>query len=153
MHFVPAWLTAAAGSICGITLSYALGRTAGATIVTQYGSWLHISQARLRRVEQWMEHGGRWILTIGYYIPGVRHVTAIVAGSTRLPYRIFSGYAYLGAAVWSLSFIALGWAMGDEWESALATVHRHVAVIAIAFAVLAGGYAIVHARWISRPKA
>ena len=150
MHFVPAWLTAAAGSMCGITLSYVLGRTAGATIVTRYGRWLHITEAQLRSVEQWMEHGGRWILTIGYYIPGVRHLTAIVAGSTRVPYRIFSGYAYLGAAVWSLSFITLGWYVGERWEAALATVHRHIVLASIALVLPGAAYAIVHAWWLRR---
>ena len=153
LHFIPTWLTAATGSMCGITLSFVLGRTAGAAIVTRYGRWLHITEANLRRVEQWMEHGGRWILTIGYYIPGVRHVTAIVAGSTRLPYRIFAGYAYLGAAVWSLSFITLGWYVGEEWESTLAAVHRHIAVLAIILVAIAGAYAILHARWLRKPRA
>jgi membrane protein DedA with SNARE-associated domain len=153
LHFIPTWVTAAVGSMCGITLSYGLGRTAGASIVTRYGQWMHITHERVERAERWMEHGGRWVLTIGYFIPGVRHVTAIVAGSTELPYRVFAAYAYTGAALWSLSFITLGWYVGEEWESALATVHRHITVIVIVLIVLAAAYAIVHARWLRRPRA
>ena len=153
LHFLTTWLLAALGSMCVITLSFVLGRTAGAGIVARYGRWMHVTGDQIRRVERWMEGRGRWILTIGYYIPGVRHVTAIVAGSTGVPWRIFAAYAYAGAAIWSLSFMTFGWYVGDRWESALATVHRHVTVLALAAGALAVGYAFVHTRWIRRRRA
>ena len=153
LHFATTWTLAALGSMCGITLSYGLGRTAGASIVTRYGGWLHVTDAQIRRVEGWMEGKGRWILTIGYYIPGVRHVTAIVAGSTGVPLRIFAAYAYAGAAIWSLSFITFGWYVGERWEGALETVHRHIASLALVGGALAIVYAFVHARWVRKPRA
>ena len=150
LHFMTTWVLAALGSMCGISLSFVLGRTAGKSIVRRYGGWMHVTEADVSRVEHWMEGKGRWILTAGYYIPGVRHVTAIVAGSTGVPPRVFAAYAYAGAAIWSLSFITFGWYVGERWESALETVHRHIAVLALAAGALAIGYAFVHARWVRR---
>ena len=144
IHFLTAWVAAALGSMCGISLSYTLGRTAGVTLVMRYGRWVHLTPAHLRRVEQWMEHAGKWTLTFGYFVPGVRHLTAIVAGSSALPPRIFMMFAYAGAAMWSLTFITLGWYVGEEWEAVLRTVHRHVAAITIVTGTIAVGYAIVH---------
>ena len=152
LHFATTWAVAALGSMCGITLSYTLGRTAGASVITRYGRFMHVTEDEVRRVERWMEGNGRWMLTIGYYIPGVRHVTAIVAVSTGVPPRIFAAYAYTGAAIWSLSFVTLGWYVGEQWENALRTVHRHVTVVAVAGIALTLVYAYVHTRWVRRRR-
>jgi membrane protein DedA with SNARE-associated domain len=150
LHFVPAFLAAALGSMGGITLSYVLGRTVGLGFVERYGRWLHVTRADLDRVEAWFEHSGRWVLMFGYFIPGVRHFTALVAGSSRLPAAVFARFAYAGAAVWALTFITLGWYVGARWEAALASAHRHLLVVGIAVAVLAVAYALLHRWWMRR---
>jgi len=135
LHFVSTLTAAALGSMGGITLSYVVGRTLGLGVVDRFGRWLHVTRADLARVERWFERSGRWVLTFGYFIPGVRHFTAIVAGSSRLPPAVFARYAYSGAAIWALTFMTFGWYVGSEWEPALAAVHRHmVAAIAVAVA-------------------
>ena len=125
LHAIPTILAATLGSICGITVSYTIGRTLGLEVVDHYGRWIHVTRADLHRVEQWMEHSGKWLLTFGYFIPGVRHITAIVAGSSELPRKIFALYAYSGAVIWSLSFLTLGWYVGSRWEAVLARVQEH----------------------------
>jgi membrane protein DedA with SNARE-associated domain len=146
LGFPSSWIVAASGSMCGITLSYVLGRTGGRALLVRYGSWLHITHDRLARVEKWMEHSGRWALTFGYFIPGVRHVTALVAGSSDLPPSIFAAAAYPGAALWSLTFISLGWYVGDRWEEVLAIVHGHLAAACFLLAIAIGVFLVVR-RW------
>ena len=143
LGFPMAWIAAAAGSMCGITLSYGLGRTGGRAILVHYGSWLHVTHDRVARVEHWMEHAGRWALAFGYFIPGVRHLTAIVAGSSELPVSIFASAAYPGAALWSLTFIGLGWYVGDRWEAVLSLVHRHLVAGACVLAIGLAAYLVV----------
>jgi membrane protein DedA with SNARE-associated domain len=140
LHFATTWTAAAVGSMCGITLSYALGRGLGPSAVTHFGRWFHIDANHLRRVEGWFERSGKWMLTFGYFVPGVRHLTAIVAGSARLPARLFASYAYAGAALWSLTFITFGWTVGHRWESALHALQRHVLIVVIVVATLIAGY-------------
>lgn len=146
LPFIPTLAAAILGSMGGITLSYIVGRTLGLGVVDRFGRWLHVTRADLTRVSGWFEHSGRWLLTFGYFIPGVRHFTALAAGSSGLPAPVFARYAYSGAAIWASTFMTLGWYVGPEWETALATVHRHVATVAIVAVVLAGVYAIVHRR-------
>jgi membrane protein DedA with SNARE-associated domain len=149
LQFVPALLAAALGSMGGITLSYLVGRTLGLGVVERYGRWLHVTRADLERVEGWFEHSGRWVLMFGYFIPGVRHFTALIAGSSRLPFPVFARFAYAGAALWTFTFITLGWYVGARWEAALAAAHRHLLVVAIAVAVLVAFYVLIH-RWALR---
>jgi membrane protein DedA with SNARE-associated domain len=132
--------------MCGITLSYAVGRRLGPSAVSRFGRWFHVSAADLRRVEAWFERSGKWMLTFGYFVPGVRHVTALVAGSSQLPPRVFAIYAYAGAAVWSLTFITFGWGVGHHWEAALRTAERHILTVTIVLALAATTYAVLRAR-------
>jgi membrane protein DedA with SNARE-associated domain len=150
LRFGPTYVAAVLGSMGGITLSYIVGHRFGVGVVDRFGRWLHVTRGDLVRVENWFEHSGRWLLTFGYFIPGVRHFTALVAGSSGLPVPVFARYAYGGAAVWVLTFVTLGWYVGPAWEKALASAHRHLAVLAIVVVVLAGAYAVAHRWWLKR---
>jgi membrane protein DedA with SNARE-associated domain len=150
LHFGTAYAAAVLGSMGGISLSYSIGRVFGLGVVDRFGRWFHVTRADLARVEGWFERSGRWVLTFGYSIPGVRHFTAIVAGSSRLPAAVFARFAYAGAALWALTFIALGWYVGPAWEAALAKAQRHIVVVVIVAAALAIGYALLHRRLARR---
>src|SRR6266540_5084458 len=116
LHLFPAYLSAAGGSICGITISYLLGRTFGLALLNKYGRYIHLSEARINQAHQWFEHAGRWGLTFGYFIPGVRHFTAYAAGMSYLEFHIFALFAYAGALVWAATFITLGYFLGERWQ-------------------------------------
>ena len=115
LHIAPTIACAFLGSICGITVSYLLGRSGGYALILRYGHWVHITQEKIDRVHEWLEHRGRWGLFVGYFIPGVRHLTALVAGTSRMRYSVFATFAYAGGLVWSTSFITAGFFLGKEW--------------------------------------
>jgi len=137
LHPLWAFLAAFAGSSCGISISYLIGRTLGYHAVLRYGKYVHITPERLDRAHGWFQRVGDWLLFIGYFIPGVRHVTALVAGTSELEYKKFASFAYCGAAVWVAVFLSVGYFVGENWQTALATVHRYLLEFAIGFAVLA----------------
>src|SRR5689334_20605781 len=101
-HFATTLLTAFAGSSCVIPISYILGRAYGLRLVRRYGRYVHFVEDKLAKVHNWFERIGRWSLTVGYYIPGVRHFTAYVAGASALEAHEFALFAYSGAFIWSL---------------------------------------------------
>ena len=152
LHFASTLAAATLGSMAGITLSYAVGHTLGLGAVDRFGRWVHVTRADLARVEHWFERSGRWVLTFGYFIPGVRHFTAIVAGSSRLPLPVFARYAYGGALIWTTTFVTLGWYMGPAWETALAAAHRHIITVVIVIVLVAGAYIVAHRWWLRRRK-
>jgi membrane protein DedA with SNARE-associated domain len=110
------------GSICGITISFVLGRTLGLFLIHKYGRFVLITPEKLEKAHAWFHRRGRWSLVIGYFIPGVRHLTAYIAGASELEIPIFARFAYLGAILWSSTFILLGYFLGDHWRKVL----RHV---------------------------
>lgn len=116
IHPVLAGLAAYAGTTVGITGMYLLGRYAGFAIVRRFGKLLRVTPERLKMAHEWFDRRGKWTLTFGYYIPYVRHLNAIVAGTAKISYREFAAYAYPGGAVWVCTFIALGYVLGDQWR-------------------------------------
>lgn len=126
LRALPTFACASLGSMCGITLSYGLGRSIGLYILRRYGRFFRVTQEDLDKVHVWFDRFGTWTLLVGYYIPGVRHLTAIVAGTAKLRPWLFSLFAYSGALIWSATFIGLGYFFGDHWSYVLEKVYLHL---------------------------
>ncbi|MGE5189211.1 MAG: DedA family protein [Gemmatimonadota bacterium] len=134
-QFLPAFATAALGSICGISVSYALGRTLGAMAVRRYGRWFRVTEEKLGRVQAWFDRVGHWSLAVGYFVPGIRHLAGFVAGTSKFRFRGFALFAYSGALAWSATFIAVGFVLGKEWAETGRAVHRDVVIGTVSAAV------------------
>lgn len=139
LALMPTLATAFLGSICGITVSYVIGRRLGCYFVRTVGRLLRIRPDDLDQVKTWYVRWGKYALIFGYFVPGVRHLVALVAGSSNLPLVIFMPFAYTGALIWSATFLGLGYGLGETWAHGSATVHRVLAVAGgIVFIVLIG---------------
>ncbi len=121
-------VSAFGGSICGITISYILGRSIGLFLLHRYGRYVLITPEKLDAVHQWFERRGKWALTIGYFIPGVRHLTAYTAGASKLEIPEFMVFAYSGGLIWTLTFILLGYSIGDRWQSVVDQFQANVLI-------------------------
>ena len=143
LKLIPVVIFAFLGSASGITLSYLLGRLLGIFALKKAGKFLHISEKSLNKGELWFEKLGKWTLTFGYFIPGVRHIVAIIAGSTKLKFPIFIIYAYSGAFIWSVTFILLGYYTGEKWQPIIEKIQNHLLLIGILILVLALIYFLI----------
>jgi membrane protein DedA with SNARE-associated domain len=144
---LPAFAAGFLGSICGISVSYALGRMLGLYLVTRLGHFLHIEPEALEQVHAWYERKGKYGLVISYFIPGIRHLAAYVAGSSRLSLPVFATFAYLGGLLWSGSFISIGYVLGDEWQQMAVSLHRYLLIGAgVITIVIAIGFILMRRR-------
>jgi membrane protein DedA with SNARE-associated domain len=121
---LPTIAAAVLGSACGITLSYGLGRTLGSYLVKRMGHSLHLDPQQLSKVQAWYGRRGKYTLLFGYFVPGFRHLTAYVAGSSKVPLAVFAPFAYTGGLLWSVTFITLGYFFGEEWMRMTGTIHQ-----------------------------
>lgn len=101
------------GSLCGITVSYLIGCTAGSYVTHKYGKWMGLTEEKLEKAHAWFEHYGKWSLFVGYFIPGIRHFTGLIAGTTSLDIRQFMIFAYTGGLFWVLTFLSIGYFFGE----------------------------------------
>ena len=135
-----AFAAAAAGSASGMTISYTLGRSFGLALLHRFGKHVHLTPERLARAHAWFERIGHWALTVGYFIPGVRHLTAYAAGMTEVAPHQFALFAYSGTVLWVTAFLSLGYFLGERWKVVELHVERYLVGFSIALAVLLGGY-------------
>jgi membrane protein DedA with SNARE-associated domain len=135
MEPVATFLVAAAGSICGITLSYALGRT-GVVYALHRVPFLqkHVG-SHLPEAHRWFDRYGKWTLFFGYFVAGARHLTAIVAGTSGLSPASFALHAYPGGLLWVACFLAIGYYVGEGWQKMAGQLDTVAMAAAAAIAV------------------
>lgn len=136
LMLVPTLLVAYCGGMCGISLSYVIGRTAGYYLIKKYGRWIGITEPRLQYAHNWFERFGKWTLFIGYFVPGVRHLTGYAAGATKLDYKYFAIFAYSGAVCWASLFFTLGYYFSTRWEEIVSNLDIYMLIPLIAAAIL-----------------
>jgi len=141
--------TAFAGSACGITLSYILGRTFGLALIHRYGRYLRITEHHVNKAHAWFERVGHWGLTFGYFIPGVRHFTAYAAGMSELEPPQFVLYAYSGGILWVGTFLSLGYFLGERWETVEKNIHQYLLWTTVVCAIGLAAYLV----WRKRSRA
>jgi membrane protein DedA with SNARE-associated domain len=103
------------GTCIGITLSYQLGKRLGLPFLERFGPKVKISKRKLDVTQSLFSKYAGILLFIGYFIPGIRHVTAYIAGIASYRMASFSLFAYSGAILWVCVFIGLGNVLGGNW--------------------------------------
>jgi len=151
LALVPTVLSAFLGSVCGISVSYALGRWLGAYVVEKVGPTLRFDPAKMALVNHWFARRGKLLLFFGYFIPGVRHFTAVVAGSSRLRLDIFALSAFSGALFWCATFITLGYLLEERWVRLSVMMHKIVIAFSAVCVLVALAYILVR-RYRCRDK-
>lgn len=127
-------LMATLGAICGITTSYFIGKSLGMPFFHKYGKCVGLTPEKLEKISGWFDRFGNKLLTIAYFIPGVRHITGYVSGITNVSYAKFAWHGYIGAFIWAVTFITIGKALGSNWNS----LHKYTANY-----LIIGGIAVV----------
>ncbi len=149
LSLLPALLAAYVGSICGITLNYLVGRFIGFPLLHRYGYYLGISDEKIAWGHHWFENYGRFALFIGYFIPGVRHLTAFTAGASDLDYFGFAPYAYSGGLFWVGCFMAVGYFLGEQRSWLVPQLRTY---ILLALAVVIFLLWVRYLLWANGPK-
>jgi membrane protein DedA with SNARE-associated domain len=126
-----------AGSLCGITMSYLVGRNGLLYLFERVPFMRRNAPKYIALTRTWFERYGHWTLFFGYFVVGVRHFTAVVAGTSKMRLSHFACYAYTGGLIWVICFVSLGYFLGDQWERMGHTLNRGAAIIAIIIAVAA----------------
>ncbi len=146
LQFIPTLASAYVGAMCGISLSYGLGHTAGIYLIEKYGAHINLTRDRMDNVHHWYRRMGRWVLLFGYFLPGFRHLTALVAGSSNLPLPIFAVFAYSGALLWTGTYISLGYFVGEQWATISGEIHNLMVIVGGVLIVLSILYYLVWQR-------
>lgn len=96
-----------------------------------------INEGSLDRAGRYFEaHGGKTVF-VGRFGPGLRSMTPLFAGVTRMRYYRFLPYNLAAGVVWAVAYSLVGYVFGQYWDELLAVAkslgYSVIAIVAILF--------------------
>ena len=96
-----------------------------------------VHEKSLDRVERYFDaHGGKTVF-VGRFGPGLRSMTPLFAGVTRMKYYRFLPYNLAAGIVWAVAYSLVGYVFGQYWDELLAVArslgYGVIAVVALLF--------------------
>jgi len=137
MDFILIFVSALGGSMVGSFINYFGALWIGRRFLQRYGKYLFIKPEALEKMETFFQRHGHISTFTGRLIPGIRQLISIPAGLSRMDLKVFSFYTALGAGLWSLILIVLGYVMGEN-ETLIKTYLHQITFIAVGSALLIG---------------
>jgi membrane protein DedA with SNARE-associated domain len=108
-------LAALLGSLVGSLVSYALGAWGIEPALERWGKYLFVKKEHLAASHRWFERRGALAVFFARFVPGVRHVVSIPAGTARMPLGPFLLATALGAGAWNAVLAIAGYELGSRW--------------------------------------
>jgi membrane-associated protein len=98
-------------AILGSQVGYWIGRSIGTSMFKPNARVL--KQRYLDEAHAFFEQRGPFAIVLARFVPIVRTLAPITAGAARMNYGIFTLFNVIGALVWSLGLILLGYWLGQ----------------------------------------
>ncbi len=115
------------GSVAGALFNYYLAMHFGRKFILKYGKYFFIKEETLDKLEAFFTKHGDLSTFNGRLIPGIRQLISLPAGLARMNIVKFSFYSGLGAGIWVIVLVALGYILGSN--EALISEHLKTATL------------------------
>jgi len=143
MNLVGIFIASLAGSMVGAFINYFGAYYIGRELLMRYGKYFFISNEAMDKMERFFQNHGPISTFTGRLIPGIRQLISIPAGLSKMPLMAFSAYTALGAGIWSIVLITLGYVLGENKEMIAHYLHQITIGVVVAVLVLITAY-IIH---------
>ncbi|MGD0400991.1 MAG: DedA family protein [Syntrophobacteraceae bacterium] len=139
------------GSVAGSAISYAMGYYGGRPFVLKVGRYLLLNPHDLEWTEDFFSRReGTLTLFISRFIPVVRHLISVPAGTGKMKLFPFLMATLAGATMWNSFLLICGMYLRERWD--LVLLYSHQVDIVIGVALLAGLVLFVKFRYKSQLK-
>lgn len=115
MSFGPIVIFSTLGSITGSLISYYAGLYGGRPLIQKYGKYVLLNEHDLALTESFFEKYGDKTIFVSRFIPVVRHLVSIPAGTGKMNIFKFIFYTVLGAGMWNAFLTYAGYYLGSNW--------------------------------------
>ena len=116
MNIYIAFLMGVLGSLAGALFNYFLAIHYGRAFLIKYGHRIFLKPTTLEKLENFFRSHGEISTFNGRLIPGVRQYISFPAGLAQMNLFKFSLYTSLGASIWMMVLLAIGYIIGDQQE-------------------------------------
>jgi membrane protein DedA with SNARE-associated domain len=112
-------LVAMIAAITGDNIGFAIGRLGGRPLLERFGRWVFVTPERLDAMDRFFGERGPFAVFIARFIPALRVVAAVAAGSSSIRWRTFLLFNALGAITWATVVSVIGFTGTDIVTAAL----------------------------------
>ncbi len=113
--FLGAFITGLLGSVFCAIVIYFMGYFGGRTFIKKYGKYFFMKEEEIEKSDSWFNKYGMLSALIGRNFPIVRTLISLPIGITRQSFPKFIIYTTIGSIPWTLAFVYVGYALGENW--------------------------------------
>ena len=123
------------GSVLGALLNYYLAMIFCRKFILKYGKYFFIKEETLAKLDTFFAKHGEISTFTGRLIPGIRQLISLPAGLANMNIFKFSFFTALGAGIWVVVLVAIGYLVGSN-EALISEYMKSATVIALVCVVL-----------------
>ena len=113
--FWGAFLTGLLGSTFCAVVIYFMGYFCGRPFIKKYGKYFFMKEQDIEKSDSWYQKYGLIAALIGRNFPIIRTLISLPIGIMRLSFFKFFIYTLIGSIPWTLVFVYVGYALGNNW--------------------------------------
>jgi membrane protein DedA with SNARE-associated domain len=135
-----------AGSLVGSAISYMMGYYGGKPFVLKVGRYLLLNPHDLERTEDFFSRRkGTLTLFFARFVPVVRHLVSVPAGTGKMKLLPFLMATLFGATLWNSFLLICGMYLREKWD--LVQQYSHQVDIVVVAALVVGLAIFVRSRY------
>jgi membrane protein DedA with SNARE-associated domain len=135
-HLGLVMLIAATGAVIGDNIGFAIGHHYGRAVLLRIGRFFFLTPKRFAHMENYFERHGNKTILVARFITGLRVFAALLAGASKMPWRVFIVFNVAGAILWSVVITTLGYLFGQSLPLLIKWVGRSGTILLIAAVVI-----------------
>lgn len=122
------------GGTAGSVGAYYLGKLGGRPLVEKYAHKLRLSKSKIEKSDEYFTKYGEKIVFYSRLLPIIRTFISLPAGISKMNFKKFTVYTFLGSLIWSTVLAYVGYKMGENWIAIRPLFH--IADIAVVIFIL-----------------
>lgn len=148
MHMGAVIFVGTMGSLMGALFNYYLARQYGRKGLLHIGKYFFFTESKLKKMEAFFVNHGSFSTFVSRLIPGVRQLVSLPAGLSKMHVGKFLLYTTLGAGLWGIVLVLLGYFIGENETLIQAYLHQIIMITLGLIAVASMLYVYIHKKQI-----
>jgi membrane protein DedA with SNARE-associated domain len=105
LSIVAVFLAVFSGAVLGDSTGYVIGRFGGRRLLERFGPYVRLTPQRLEAFEARFARQGFYLVMIARFLPVLRQLNGLLAGSMNMPWHIFIAAQVIGALAWTSLYV------------------------------------------------